>query len=121
MVEVKSSLKIVPKRWGREEWIVNCEEYCGKLLYLDKGAVSSLHYHNIKKETFYALQGTAGLTIEGKDYMLTPFARPKTIYPGIQHQFTGIANAVILEISTYHDDNDVVRLSESQCSKIKKS
>ena len=25
-------IKYVPKGWGFEKWIVNCEEYCGKLL-----------------------------------------------------------------------------------------
>ena len=32
---MKTSLpiKFVPKGWGFEKWIVNCEEYCGKLLY----------------------------------------------------------------------------------------
>ncbi len=24
-------IKYVPKGWGFEKWIVNCEEYCGKL------------------------------------------------------------------------------------------
>ena len=32
----------------------------------------------------------------------------------------GTKGAVILEISTHHDDNDVVRETESKCSPIKK-
>ncbi len=32
-------IKFVPKGWGFEKWIVNCEEYCGKLLYLVKTRV----------------------------------------------------------------------------------
>lgn len=107
-------MKEVPKVWGREVWIVNCDEYCGKLLYLDKGAVSSIHYHKEKKETFYALSGQVGLMIAGEDYMLNPFSRPKTVYPGQKHQFVGITDATILEISTHHSEEDVVRLSVSQ-------
>ena len=30
-------IKFVPKGWGFEKWIVNCEQYCGKLLYFVKG------------------------------------------------------------------------------------
>ena len=30
-------INFVPKGWGFEKWIVNCEEYCGKLLYFVKG------------------------------------------------------------------------------------
>ena len=32
-----SEIKIVPKGWGYEKWIVNTDEYCGKLLHFIKG------------------------------------------------------------------------------------
>lgn len=113
MKEAKSSLTEVPKKWGKEIIIVNCPEYCGKLLCLDKGAVSSYHYHKDKKETFYCLKGQVGLNINGKDYMLNPWSRPKTIYPEVPHSFTGISDSIVLEISTHHEDKDVIRLTES--------
>lgn len=113
----KEMLKEVKKLWGRELWIVNCPEYCGKLLYLDRGAESSYHRHEKKRETFFCLEGTVGLTIEGKGYMLTPFARPKTVEPGVLHSFTGLTDAVILEVGTHHDDGDVIRLTESKAAK----
>ena len=53
-------MKEVKKVWGKEVWIANCPKYCGKLLYLDEGAVSSMHYHREKQETFYALSGQVG-------------------------------------------------------------
>ena len=31
-----NKIKFVSKGWGHELWIVNKEEYCGKLLYLVK-------------------------------------------------------------------------------------
>jgi len=107
-------MKVVPKIWGREIWIVNELEYCAKFLHLNKDAQSSMHYHKTKKETFYCLKGQVALTIEGRDYMLNPWARPKTIEPEQTHIFYGITNAVILEISTHHSEDDVVRLSESR-------
>jgi len=110
----KEPLVTVDKVWGEEIWLVNCPEYCSKLLLLDKGAKSSYHYHKTKKETFHAIEGYAILTIEGKEYMLAPFTRPKTIEPGEKHCFEGITNTIILEVSTYHDEDDVVRLSKSR-------
>lgn len=110
---MKEEIKRVEKAWGWELWIVNCPEYCGKILQLNKGAVSSVHFHKVKKETFYCIDGQAVLTLEGKDYMLNPFSRPKTILPNQKHQFRGISQALIIEISTHHDDKDIVRLSES--------
>lgn len=113
----KETLKEVKKVWGKELWIVNSDKYCGKLLHLDKGAESSIHYHRGKTETFYCFQGQVALTIEGKDYMLNPFSRPKTILPKQKHSFMGIANSIIIEISTPHSEDDVVRLTQSKASK----
>jgi len=109
----KEKIIEVDKVWGEEIWLVNLPEYCGKLLLLDTGAESSYHMHPVKKETFMAIEGYATLIVEGKEYMLAPFTRAKTIMPGERHKFIGITNAVILEISTHHSDDDVVRFSES--------
>ena len=38
-------MKHVPKGWGWERWIVNCPEYCGKLLFFNKGKRCSWHFH----------------------------------------------------------------------------
>ena len=50
-------IKFVPKGWGFEKWIVNCDEYCGKLLYFVKGKKCSWHYHKLKDEYFYVQSG----------------------------------------------------------------
>lgn len=110
---IKEAFNEVEKVWGEEIWLVNRPEYCGKLLVLDKGAQSSYHYHKKKQETFYCIEGYAVLTVEDKEYMLAPFARPKTIFPNEKHMFRGITEAVILEVSTQHDEADVYRLTES--------
>ncbi len=113
---MKENVKVIEKVWGEELIIVNRDEYCGKLLYLKAGAQSSSHYHKEKMETFYALSGTVALTINKRDYLLTPFSRPKTIEPGVLHMFTGLGqtDSIILEISTHHSDDDVVRETESK-------
>lgn len=57
----------VPKGWGKEVWIANLFEvstnfppgYSGKLLCFNRiGAMSSMHFHTVKHETFYVLDGT---------------------------------------------------------------
>ena len=52
-----SEIKHVPKGWGYEKWIVNTEEYCGKLLFFNEGKRCSWHYHKLKDEVFYIQSG----------------------------------------------------------------
>lgn len=113
----KEDIKEVKKVWGKEVWIVNCPQYCAKILMLDKRAMSSRHRHKNKQETFFALEGVASLTVGSESFILSPDSRPKTIFPGEVHSFWGASKAKILEVSTYHDDNDIERFSESKPSK----
>lgn len=103
---------IVKKVWGEERWIVNTDKYCGKFLILNKKGYSSYHYHPVKEETFYILEGLVKMIIEDQIIDLKPedsvHLKPKT-----KHSFYGLKKSKILEISTYHSDNDVVRLRES--------
>ena len=50
-------MKYVEKGWGYEKWIVNKEEYCGKLLFFKEGKQCSWHYHKKKDEVFYLQSG----------------------------------------------------------------
>jgi quercetin dioxygenase-like cupin family protein len=102
----------VDKVWGHEVWVVNCPDYCCKLLHVDKGALCSYHRHP-KKETFYVLEGEVSLTIDGEDTTLVAKGPPITIEPRQWHCFHGNTRAVILEVSTY-DDGQVERLTQSQ-------
>jgi len=47
----------ISKGWGGEKVIDNRKEYCGKILYIIKDKSLSVHYHNIKTETFLILKG----------------------------------------------------------------
>jgi len=107
-------IKRVKKVWGEEEWLVNQEDipYCAKILYLDKGSFCSYHYHPRKEETFYVLSGKIKFTFEGKIFEIIKGDRVH-IPPKTKHMFEGIEYSEILESSTFHSDDDVVRLSES--------
>jgi mannose-6-phosphate isomerase-like protein (cupin superfamily) len=112
--------KKVEKVWGFEEWWVNDDEYCFKVLVLKPGYTSSLHYHPIKKETFIVLRGHCQILVKHGDTELRrqmDTEQQITIYPGTPHQFwlekEASGPCIIYEVSTHHDDDDVVRQSES--------
>ncbi len=112
----KSSTTTVLKKWGYEWWLINIDEYCSKLLYLNPNTMSSLHYHEQKKETFICLVGNVALELGKRVIILTPESAPVTIKPLQHHRFKCVDQpAIVLEISTHHNDNDVVRLEESRC------
>lgn len=110
---IKEKIQEVEKVWGKEVIICNNDQYCGKLLVVNRGAKGSYHYHSKKKETFYCIEGFVILTVEGKEYILTTFTRPKTILPGERHCIYGQEPSVLIEISTPHSDEDVTRIHES--------
>lgn len=101
---------VVPKVWGFERWLVN-RAYCGKMLHLDKGKACSLHYHERKDETFFVMSGRVRLELGDTVVVLGP-GDSQHVAPGTRHRFAGLADSVILEIST-HDDDDNVRLEPS--------
>ena len=108
-----SSPEIIPKVWGHEEVIVNNSLYCGKLLHLKEGAISSLHSHDIKHETFYILSGRVALKLESVTFILGP-GSSVTVEPKTKHSFMGLEASVIVEFSTPHSEEDVTRYEPSR-------
>lgn len=113
-------MQTVKKVWGWEEIFVNEPEYCGKLLHVTPGYQCSLHYHKNKKETFSVLEGS--VLLEQRDIRGIPFEEKlypgdsRTIMPGTQHRFQSATmgySAIILEVSTHHEDSDSYRIVES--------
>ena len=68
-----SEIKFVPKGWGHEKWIVNTDEYCGKLLFFEEGKRCSWHYHKLKDETFYLQSGKLLLYYGDTDSLILEF------------------------------------------------
>jgi|TARA_R100000005_G_C4929445_1_gene159124 quercetin dioxygenase-like cupin family protein len=109
-------IKIVSKGWGFEKWIVNCEEYCGKLLYLIKGRRCSWHYHVLKDEVFYVQSGKILVKYSDRDdidsaeeTILTP-GDNFHVYRGLRHQMIALEDSEVFEFSTEHFDTDSHRL-----------
>ena len=109
-----SSIKFVPKGWGFEKWIVNNEEYCGKLLYFVKGKRCSWHYHILKDETFYIQSGKVLLKYSETDtsefeQILGP-GDNFHIHRGLRHQIIALEDTELFEFSTQHFDSDSNRI-----------
>lgn len=108
-------MKIVEKVWGSEQWYVNTDKYCLKHLYLKSGYRCSTHHHKIKDETFVLISGHALLCLKNTSF--NPFLMEHNIAyhvaPETWHYFAGLSDAVIVEVSTHHDDKDSYRLNSS--------
>ena len=111
-----SEIKIVPKGWGYEKWIVNTEEYCGKLLHLIKGKKCSWHYHKLKDETFYLQEGKILVrysdqdNIEDAKELIMERGDKFHVYRGLRHQMFAIEDSDVFEFSTQHFDSDSNRI-----------
>jgi quercetin dioxygenase-like cupin family protein len=104
------------KAWGYELWIVNNDEYCGKLLVFNQDKKFSMHYHLLKRETWYIAKGQFEY-----HWINTENATPKMtivnegdvidLERGQPHQLKALTEgATIFEISTKHYEEDSYRV-----------
>ena len=111
-----SEIKIVPKGWGYEKWIVNTDEYCGKLLHFIKGKKCSWHYHKLKDETFYLQEGKLLVKYSDKDNLdeanevILERGDKFHVYRGLRHQMFAMEDTDMFEFSTQHFDSDSHRI-----------
>ena len=118
MVEdkVKLPMKVVPKGWGHELWIVNKEEYCGKLLFIKEGKRCSWHRHVTKDEVFYLQSGKLLVKYSEEDdlenaHELTLVPGDNFyVYPGLRHQMIALEDSELFEFSTEHFEEDSYRV-----------
>ncbi len=117
-LEMKTSLPIkhVEKGWGWEKWIVNCPEYCGKLLFFNEGKRCSWHYHVLKDEVFYLQSGKLVVKYSDQDdleaaesIVLNP-GENFHVYRGLRHQMVALEDSELFEFSTQHFDSDSYRI-----------
>ena len=112
---------ISKKGWGYEEWIVNNEKYCGKILRIYKDKQTSWHYHKIKDEVMYCQEGNVKILysynedinnlIETREVILFP-GDSFHIPTGMIHRLFAIEDSEIFEISTQHFEEDSYRIEK---------
>ena len=109
-------MHFVPKGWGYEKWIVNKEEYCGKLLFFVKGKRCSWHYHELKDEVFYIQSGKVLVKYseqndtEKADEVVLERGDNFHVHQGLRHQMIALEDTELFEFSTQHFDDDSYRI-----------
>jgi len=83
-----------------EFWIANEEDagYCGKFLFVFDGQTCPLHHHATKHETFFVLKGRVRMTVDGQTRIMKE-GEVLTMPPGTEHSFTGLGDALLIEVS----------------------
>ena len=118
LTKMKSKHTIMEKLWGNEIWFANNEMYCGKLITIEPGEISSkgnFHYHEIKDETFFVVQGILLLDIAdetGGYERVTLFENDSyRLMPGFKHRFSAGSEVPckFVEASTTHREDDSYR------------
>ena len=105
-MEQTDNMHFVPKGWGFEKWIVNNDEYCGKLLYFVKGKKCSWHYHVLKDEVFYIQSGKMLVKYSEHDDIEMAQERILSrgdnfhVHRGLRHQMTALEDTELFEFST---------------------
>jgi mannose-6-phosphate isomerase-like protein (cupin superfamily) len=109
--------KRVEKTWGYELWVHNDNEYCGKLLvFTNDRNRFSMHYHLIKKESWYVQEGRFQfnwIDVENGKLQGTTLEKGQSVLieRGLPHQLIALQdNSIVFEVSTEHFDEDSYRV-----------
>lgn len=116
---MKDEKNVVEKTWGQEIWFANNDNYCGKLLTIEPDKWSSkgnFHYHEIKDETFFVVEGILWLDIaddETGEYQRYTLHENDSyrVMPGVKHRFSSAKGTAckFVEASTTHREDDSYR------------
>ena len=119
LTKMKNKHTIVEKTWGSEVWFANNEMYCGKLLTIEYDKWSSkgkYHYHEVKDETFFVVEGILWLDIAddetGEYQRYTLYENDSyRVMPGVKHRFSSAKGTPckFIEASTTHREDDSYR------------
>lgn len=101
----KCKKEIVPKGWGHEEIWASTYGYAGKILHFNEGAKFSMHFHKLKDETWYVLEGkfllrvidTSNATVNEMELDVGDVWRNNPLVP---HQLVCLQKGKVIEVST---------------------
>ena len=106
---------IVKKGWGSEDiWATN-DKYCGKMLHFETGSKFSMHFHAVKDETWYVIEGkfivkyidtVNATTYEKKLEIGDVWHNP----PLLPHQLICLEEGIVCEVSTADSIEDNYRV-----------
>jgi len=97
-------------------WLVNNELYCDKVLKILKGKRCSLHFHQLKTESFYLRMGRLRVyvkespTAETLEEFELSAGECMDIPRGLVHQMLALEDSELFDFSTQHFDSDSYRI-----------
>ena len=111
----KKTTELVKKGWGHEIIFVNNDLYCGKILHFYTGARFSMHFHLLKKESWYVYSGKflfKYINTQNADIIEMTLSVGDTLTNevGQPHQIICLAEGDLFEVSTPHKDTDSYRV-----------
>lgn len=112
----------VEKGWGSEFIFATNDKYCGKLLKFNKDARFSMHFHSVKDETWYVLDGRFKvICINTKDASQyeTELTQGDTWHnpPLLPHQVVCLEAGTLIEVSTPDSVEDNYRVAKGDSQK----
>lgn len=110
------------KGWGHELIWASNDLYCGKFLKFKKDACFSMHFHAVKDETWYVLDGKFEVRwIDTKNAnLLVKILNPGDTWhnpPLLPHQLFCMENGTIIEVSTRDSTEDNYRVMPGDSQK----
>jgi len=90
-----------------EYWVANedREGYCGKFLFVFDKQTCPYHHHDFKHETFFVLKGKVKMKV-GAEEITKSQGEILVMPPELDHSFTGVGDALLLEVSKPCQPND---------------
>lgn len=102
--------RVVPKPWGREEWLTVGERVVMKRLVVHAGHRFSLQYHQRKEEAWLFVRGSGRVRFGPSEVEVGP-GQVIHVSPGTVHRIEAIEELEFIEVST-PELEDVVRVED---------
>ena len=122
IVKNSTDIEIIPKVWGEEDIIHSDHNYCIKMMEVIPSYRVSMHWHEIKNETFILLEGQLVIEtidkygIKARTLLDEPYST-FTIHNNVPHTFYSPREqkkaTFFLEVSSYDDPKDSYRIYPS--------
>lgn len=112
-----SNIQRVNKGWGYELIFANTPFYCGKILHFNTGKKTSMHFHAIKTEAFYAYSGqfiirTIDTETATQHETILNQGDKFEVLSLMPHQIESITEGDIFEASTHDEPSDSYRVDK---------
>lgn len=103
---------MIPKPWGMEYLLFQMNDVAGWILHINKAEKTSLHCHPSKKTSLIVLDGEVKISFLSSEKNYST-GEKLIIRPGVFHSTEALSNAIILEIETPINKNDLIRLKDN--------